>query len=142
MVGPEDREERLFFEAMRSMVRERVYNLPNITDDDIDDVAYQVFIALCGHCNLPLDVTEFPRALRHVAVTVAVDYFKKRHDLEESEESGIGNSPRKVQTISRGSTTISFADDSAGKSEESDLLSLILQKEPLWRRFRRARGVR
>lgn len=131
----------MFFEAMRSMVRERVYNLPNITDGDIDDVAYQVFIALCGHCNLPLDVTEFPRALRHVAVTVAVDYFKKRQDLEEA-KAGSGNSPRKVQTISRGSTTISFADDSAGKSEESDLIDLILQKEPLWRRFRRARGVR
>lgn len=141
MTGPEDREERLFFEAMRSMVRERVYNLPNITDGDIDDVAYQVFIALCGHCNLPLDVPEFPRALRHVAVTVAVDYFKKRHDLEESKTNGSGG-PRKVQTISRGSTTISFADDSAGKSEENDLAGLILQKEPLWRRFRRARGVR
>lgn len=141
MVGPEDREERLFFEAMRSMVRERVYNLPNITDEDIDDVAYQVFIALCGHCNLPLDVTEFPRALRHVVVTVAVDYFKKRQELEESKANGSGG-PRKVQTISRGSTTISFADDSAGKSEEDDLAGLILQKEPLWRRFRRARGVR
>lgn len=132
----------MFFEAMRSMVRERVCNLPNITDEDIDDVAYQVFIALCGHCNLPLDVTEFPRALRHVAVTVAVDYFKKRQDLEASKVSGTGSATRKVQTISRGSTTISFADDSAGKSEEDDLASLILQKEPLWRRFRRARGVR
>lgn len=141
MTGPEDREERLFFEAMRGMVRERVYNLPNITDEDIDDVAYQVFIALCGHCNLPLDVTEFPRALRHVAVTVAVDYFKKRQDLEEAKANG-SSGPRKVQTISRGSTTISFADDSAGKNEESDLAGLILQKEPLWRRFRRARGVR